>query len=140
MKKQSSSRFVLIYNIILVISVILAGISLISGALVIYFSGNGYSREIVTKTFSKISIPVYISIALIIGNLFVKSSSKKRFQKPENFNQTHESIFNSNKISIIKISIVLLAITSLIIGVIAGGMSDVLTKAVNICTECIGLG
>lgn len=32
------------------------------------------------------------------------------------------------------------AITLLIAGVVNGGMYDVLVKAVNICTECIGLG
>ncbi len=32
------------------------------------------------------------------------------------------------------------AIAFIIIGVINGGMSDVVTKAINICTECIGMG
>lgn len=33
-----------------------------------------------------------------------------------------------------------LALFFLIIGVMNGGMRDVLVKAINICTECIGLG
>ena len=32
------------------------------------------------------------------------------------------------------------AITFIIIGITNGGMTDVLAKAVKICTECIGLG
>lgn len=36
--------------------------------------------------------------------------------------------------------IVTIAVTFIIIGVFNGGMADVLQKAVNICTECIGLG
>ncbi len=46
-----------------------------------------------------------------------------------------KSIVNAIRIAIAVISIVLIAI-----GVLNGGMRDVLVKAVNICTECIGLG
>jgi hypothetical protein len=37
---------------------------------------------------------------------------------------------------------IVLAITValLVLGIAGGGMTDVLSKAVNICTECIGLG
>lgn len=33
-----------------------------------------------------------------------------------------------------------LAVTFIIVGIVNGGANDVLVKAVNICTECIGLG
>lgn len=33
-----------------------------------------------------------------------------------------------------------LALTLIIVGLFTGGTADVLTKAINICTECIGLG
>lgn len=36
--------------------------------------------------------------------------------------------------------LVILAITLIIVGVFNGSMHDVLAKAINICTECIGLG
>lgn len=39
-----------------------------------------------------------------------------------------------------RIAILLVAILLLVIGLLGGGFKDVLTKAVNICTECIGLG
>ena len=39
-----------------------------------------------------------------------------------------------------KIMLVVFAIVYIIIGVLNGGMADVLGKAINICTECIGLG
>lgn len=44
------------------------------------------------------------------------------------------------KISVIRCAILLLSIGILIYGFATGGVYDVLTKAVNICTECIGLG
>ncbi|MBE6809978.1 MAG: thioredoxin [Ruminococcaceae bacterium] len=40
----------------------------------------------------------------------------------------------------IKIIIIVVAISAIIFGALIGGFADVLTKAVNICTECIGLG
>lgn len=36
--------------------------------------------------------------------------------------------------------IFVLAVTFIIVGIINGGANDVLVKAINICTECIGLG
>ena len=41
---------------------------------------------------------------------------------------------------IIKLVVACLAITFIVLGVLNGGMGDVLTKAINICTECIGMG
>ncbi len=41
---------------------------------------------------------------------------------------------------IVKTAIVFLAIGILLFGLFTGGVQDVLTKAVNICTECVGLG
>ncbi len=43
-------------------------------------------------------------------------------------------------VSAVRIIIPIIALVALVYGFINGGTSDVLTKAVNICTECIGLG
>lgn len=40
----------------------------------------------------------------------------------------------------IRIAIVAVAIVFIVLGIFNGGMADVLSKAINICTECIGLG
>lgn len=42
--------------------------------------------------------------------------------------------------TIVKIAIVVIGLALMIYGLIEGGTADVLTKAMNICTECIGLG
>ena len=39
-----------------------------------------------------------------------------------------------------RLTILVLAVTFITIGIFNGGMADVLQKAINICTECIGLG
>ncbi len=41
---------------------------------------------------------------------------------------------------ILKASVLVLAVGLLLFGLLTGGTVDVLTKAVNICTECVGLG
>ena len=40
----------------------------------------------------------------------------------------------------IRIAVAALAIVFIVLGIFNGGMADVLSKAINICTECIGLG
>lgn len=47
---------------------------------------------------------------------------------------------SENKVSILRFVILAIAISILIYGFISGGTADVLAKAANICTECIGLG
>lgn len=41
---------------------------------------------------------------------------------------------------IFRLSLLAIALGALVYGFLTGGIADVLTKAVNICTECIGLG
>ena len=46
----------------------------------------------------------------------------------------------SNHSNKLKFALIFVAITLVLFGFFTGGTADVLTKAVNICTECIGLG
>lgn len=41
---------------------------------------------------------------------------------------------------VVRIGLAILALTLIVWGICNGGMADVLEKAVNICTQCIGLG
>lgn len=43
-------------------------------------------------------------------------------------------------IRIVRYAILVLALATVVYGLATGGWQDVLTKAVNICTECVGLG
>jgi len=40
----------------------------------------------------------------------------------------------------VRIALAVAAIALIVAGIVNGGMADVLSKAINICTECIGLG
>ncbi|MBR4456229.1 MAG: thioredoxin [Solobacterium sp.] len=43
-------------------------------------------------------------------------------------------------LTIARTALVVLAVVFIIMGIANGGARDVLIKAVNICTECVGLG
>ena len=42
--------------------------------------------------------------------------------------------------NVVRVVLAAAAVTLIVLGVLNGGMFDVLVKAINICTECIGLG
>lgn len=47
---------------------------------------------------------------------------------------------SKNKTGLLRWAVALLAVALLVFGAFSGGTEDVLTKAINICTECVGLG
>lgn len=47
---------------------------------------------------------------------------------------------NQKRLAIARSVLLLVAVVILVFGFFTGGTADVLTKAVNICTECVGLG
>ena len=54
--------------------------------------------------------------------------------------QAEENHHHSKLLLSIRIALLVISIALIIAGILNGGMADVLSKAVNICTECIGLG
>lgn len=91
MTKESMVRAHRIYNILLSIVIVIAGICLIAGCLSIYLSGDKpFSRESVAATFSGIAFPVYLCLAMIILSFvleLISSSGKEKnpSQKPYAF-------------------------------------------------------
>lgn len=43
-------------------------------------------------------------------------------------------------INVIRAVVLVVGVTFVVLGVLNGGANDVMIKAINICTECIGLG
>ncbi len=258
MSKSEKLNIHVLFNIILSALVIVAGICLMAGCLYIYYGKGEYSAEIVEETFGYIAVPVYISLAMIVGGFVYEfiSPLKKKKEKPErdyyhqllklrvkkdltdcdkairsdikkeivtrrtlsviravlvtvcavvflcfalvpsNYHQSeiNESMIfmmtvlapcllvsgafsvfvaisgkksmkkeiellkkipdkkggevsenNCSKVKsavilAVKIAVIILGIAALVYGAVSGGFADVMTKAVNICTECIGLG
>lgn len=59
------------------------------------------------------------------------------FCKTKNF---FSFIKKEKTVFIIRVMLAVLAVAFIVWGIVNGGMADVLEKAVNICTQCIGLG
>lgn len=70
------------------------------------------------------------SIELV--KLVIKNNGKKEAVKYENK--------NAKTLNIIRGVLVGVALILIVVGIFDGGAADVLQKAINICTECIGLG
>ena len=66
-----------------------------------------------------------------------KISDNQRIAKAK---QAEQQKNNQARITIFRNAFLCFGILILIYGFISGGTADVLTKAINICTECIGLG
>lgn len=91
------------------------GVTLIASVAAEVFRGKSFQRETLLVT----KLPALKS-----------DSTDSRFDKSK----------SDIKISVVRCAVLLLSIAILIYGFATGGVYDVLTKAVNICTECIGLG
>lgn len=134
-----------ILNLLQIIFIILSGLAIIAFCLYIYFTGGDepYSREIIGKYFNYISIPIYITLALILTGFIFRiiypnnKKEKEFYGKPVKSNQYNN---NMRIVNIVRLCIFALATVFIVYGAISGGTVAVLTKAVNICTECIGLG
>ncbi len=65
-----------------------------------------------------------------------ENESEKAFSKMRKFFHSNEKPITAG----IRIALIGCAVLFIVLGVVNGGMVDVLIKAVNICAECIGLG
>lgn len=65
----------------------------------------------------------------------------KKVPAKENVEKCEDKTSKTNKaIFILRLTLLFVGVGILLYGYFAGGTADVLTKAINICTECIGLG
>ena len=147
MTKENMARLHRTYNVLFSIVLVIAGICLMAGVLCIYFSGDQpFSRESVAATFSQIAFPVYLCIAMAVINIIweiISPTDEKKptpKKKPLHNEATEEEIVAEKKYHAWRNIIIVAAIIFIAAGLFNGGTIAVLAKAINICTECIGLG
>ncbi len=91
MTQETKKRIHLVYGIAVGAISILAGICLIAACLNIYYSGVAsdagqiYTRQVVAESFTKIAIPVYSCLVLVIGGMILNMAlpMEKAKLKPE---------------------------------------------------------
>lgn len=147
MTKENMARLQRTYNVLFSIVLVIAGICLMAGVLCIYFSGDQpFSRESVAATFSQIAFPVYLCIAMTIINIIwgiispIDEKKPNTKKKPLHNEVTEEELAAEKRYHAWRNIIIVAAIIFIAAGLLNGGTIAVLAKAINICTECIGLG
>ena len=99
-----------------------------------------YSAQIASERLSRVS-PVFIIYAILAAVTIIaqilwgtakRSTGKIRPCPPR--------AQNEKTVKIARFTVLCLGVLFIILGVMNGGSRDVLIKAINICTECIGLG
>lgn len=144
MTTEYALRLRKIYGIALSVIIVITGICLMAACICICAAGGNepYSREAVATAFSGIAFPVYLCVGMIAVGFVLdfilpvapkKASSRKMAT-------VAESCLVSKKTRAFQWGALCAAVVALVYGFIAGGTADVLAKAVNICTECVGLG
>lgn len=133
----------LIYGCVEAVLLILTAVALISGCVSIYMSGEKpFSREAVADAFDRIDVLVYVTVATSLLGLalpFASEQKKKggKRQKPASVIDADRASAHDKTVTAV---IFIVGAVLFALGLIGGGAADVLAKAVNICTECIGLG
>lgn len=88
-----------------------------------------------------VATAISFTALFVFGNLASKSILREiEILKMSNQKKTAEATEKSNYVLLIRIAVMVAAVTCIILGVYNEGIADVLGKAIRICTECIGLG
>lgn len=111
-------------------------------------SGDRFSRQDITGavlgcvTLAVPMLAVYLGWALVTVRKNAESCRREmELLKPLSVPEKADARADTGRnVRILRYSVLAIAVFLVIYGFCTGGAMDVLTKAVNICTECIGLG
>lgn len=98
-----------------------------------------YTAENVAEKLGRIAPAVFIAIGLLIAGILlgVKDPDAEKPVKSEGLIKPKPEPKHK---TLIQAVIVVAAVLFIVLGVLNGSAWDVLVKAINICTECVGLG
>lgn len=141
---MTKRRIHLLYSILLSAMLLITGVCLCVACIGIYLSGDQpFSPDAVATAFRYIAIPVYLCIALVIGGVILDAVFPDDTKKQANQKKVTPSpapTTSGRKLLYLRLALLCIGIGIFAYGFLAGGTADVMTKAVNICTECVGLG
>ena len=99
-----------------------------------------YSAQIVSERLSKVE-PLLVIYAVFAALTIVAQICWGKPSRPAGkIHPCPPRVQSRKTVSIMRLVVVCLGVLFIILGVMNGGSRDVLVKAINICTECIGLG
>ena len=141
-------------NLILLGSSIISLLCMVYPAIYLFnfnnFPGNNTNKEIINLFLN--SIPFIILSFIVFFSYFIfsrKSLIKENqllqeyLRNKENINQENNNVskFYDSPLfaKVVQLSVITISVIFIILGIFKGGVEGVLNKAINICTECIGL-
>lgn len=117
---------------------------LIYKAVHIYVSGSESGQQIYTYStisaaFSEIAVPVWVFVGFALLMLVVRA-----FIPQKKISASRKAVIKIPRgcrhLTALRLSVFIIAAFLIALGISNGGLNDVFVKAINICTECIGLG
>ena len=80
--------------------------------------------------------------AIMVASFFCHRSMEREIDllKGISGNEAPEAAAKPSRVGYVRIALYAISVVLIVLGINNGGMRDVLIKAINICTECIGLG
>lgn len=97
-----------------------------------------YTRADVAARFDRFAPAVYAYIALVAAALVWQAAAGEKKPRPAAVPPAERK--PSRYLAAARLVLLGAAVALVVLGIGNGGARDVLVKAVNICTECIGLG
>jgi len=148
MKRQS------LPGLLLTLTTLLLAALLIWQCIDVYLTGNApanltetgvyktpvYSRELVTERLAGIAWAFWLWLGMLLMAAVHPGSHRQEVRvKPQRLGES-AGVGQPRGAAVWRTALYVLAVALIAAGVLNGGMRDVLIKAINICTECIGLG
>lgn len=146
-KEKKNRRIAWIINIVIVSLCSLMGLGYLIN--VKHFDASGdLTQQAIDMGIHLLPWCIIGFISLIIRTLYEEYSAKKEIELIKKIIKTdgkkQKDLYNNkNKntmVNVARVSIIALSVLLIVVGIFNGGAEDVLQKAINICTECIGLG
>lgn len=141
-KERKTRKINVVINTIIIC---IAGAVFLSYAL----NSNNYQANINASVIKAMQVLIPCLILPFAYSVFAAYYNEKSLKKeielmkkaPAKENSEETKVTNSEKaVTIVRFTLLFIGIGIVCYGYFAGGTVDVLTKAINICTECIGLG
>ena len=67
-------------------------------------------------------------------------SDRNTLKSNDDYRQSHDTTDKAVLLKTVRFAVLMVALVFIVVGIFNGSANDVLTKAIKICTECIGLG
>lgn len=112
-------------------------------------NGNNYAADINASVIKAMWVLIPCAVIPFAYSVFTAYHNEKSIKKeielmkkaPAKENaEVCDAKSNEKMVNVVRYALLIIGSGIMIYGYFAGGTADVLTKAINICTECIGLG